>query len=231
MIRLQLYILRNSFKLVKMNSKTTSQACSYDRFCLGMCKWTDCPGAGLGRADAKLPHPLQITYSKVLSPYPFIEQQPSISSSTQPSIQASTFNLWMPANGKKQGFIWGEGALKHHKLHSMLPQVFPYMTALLIWVMLLHHSPSRTVQSPTWKWTYMWTSLLLPSMTACIKSMLYTPQCVNSIMYGCYITNVTTIFIEHAEFRIFSIILINPMTTQYVRMLHVQIKYGRSSRR
>ena len=34
--------------------------------------------------------------------------------------------------------------------------------------------------------------------------MLYTPQCVNLTMYGYYITNVTTIFIEHAEFRIYA---------------------------
>ena len=68
-----------------MNSKTTSQACSYDPLCLGMCDWTDCPGAGLGGANAELPHPLQTASSKACPrPCPFTEQQ------QQPSTTAST---------------------------------------------------------------------------------------------------------------------------------------------
>ena len=71
-----------------------------------------------------------------------------------PSKQALSICGCQPME-KNRALFGGRGALKHHKLHSMSPQVFSYMTALLIWVMLLHHSPSRTVQSPTWKWTYM----------------------------------------------------------------------------
>ena len=80
-----------------MNSKTTSQACSYDPFCLGMCEWIDCPGAGLGGAntDAELPHPLQIASLKVVSPIPFVEQPSTSASSSAPPSKRTLFNLQM----------------------------------------------------------------------------------------------------------------------------------------
>ena len=111
-----------------------SQACSYDPFCLGVCEWTDCPSSGLDGVK---------TRTKMPSPRPFTEQQPS-TSSIQPLPPTEHFQFvdkksllelakgYTPANTSRSTKwtlkvfeLWCQARFKH-KPEADVPHDLPY---------------------------------------------------------------------------------------------------------